>query len=64
MALKHLHKDRWINPDLITHVDLWIDEDDGDLEKARVYFVGREEPLELIASDTQRLLHMIDPNKK
>ncbi len=64
MALKQLHKDRWINPDLITHIHLWKDEDDGDLEKATVYFVGRDEPLKLIASDTQRLLYMIDPNKK
>jgi len=61
MAIQQLHKDIWINPDHVTHIILWNDAEDGDLEKARVYFVGQPEPLKLTARDTSRLLSLIQP---
>ena len=63
MAIRQLHKQIWVNPEHITHILLWNDPEDGDLEKARVYFVGQTEPLELTARDTLRLLSMIEPPK-
>jgi hypothetical protein len=63
MAIRPLHKQFWINTDQIAYVDLFHDPKDGDLEKARVFFVGGRE-LVLQAGDTSRLLALLHEQER